>query len=143
MCCFSQKVTSVTQTKIFARLLSKKDQSLVYEMSLDTPEDVAMILPLPVIVGSDENAVKFIDLSGYPDFFKDLQKGFPREPTRSKSKLALVEKAEQDTLKVQQIGSFEASFVPSVSDFSRLDDRFKLPDGTCLLYTSPSPRDRG
>lgn len=130
MCCFSQKVTSVTQTKIFARLLSKKDQSLVYEMSLDTPEDVAMILPLPVIVGSDENAVKFIDLSGYPDFFKDLQKGFPREPTRSKPKLALVEKAEPDTLKVQQIGSFEASFVPSVSDFSRLDDRFKLPDGT-------------
>jgi hypothetical protein len=28
---------------------------------------------------------------------------------------------------VVRVGSFEASFVPSIKDFSRLDDRFRLP----------------
>jgi hypothetical protein len=31
------------------------------------------------------------------------------------------------TLKVQRVGSFEASFVPTVGDFDRLDERFRLP----------------
>jgi hypothetical protein len=32
-------------------------------------------------------------------------------------------------LKVYEVGSFEASFVPTVNDFSRLDERFRLPAG--------------
>lgn len=32
-------------------------------------------------------------------------------------------------LRVHEVGSFEASFVPSLADFSRLDARFRLPDG--------------
>ena len=28
------------------------------------------------------------------------------------------------------MGAFEASFVPTVKDFARLDERFKLPEGT-------------
>jgi hypothetical protein len=32
-------------------------------------------------------------------------------------------------LEVVQVGNFEASFVPTVKDFSRLDVRFRLPDG--------------
>jgi hypothetical protein len=31
-------------------------------------------------------------------------------------------------LDVVSVGSFEASFVPTVTDFSRLDERFRLPD---------------
>jgi len=31
-------------------------------------------------------------------------------------------------LKVEQVGSFEASFVPTLADFQRLDPRFRLPD---------------
>lgn len=129
MCCFSQNVKSVTQTKIFARLLTKERQALAYEMRLDTPEEVAMILPIPVTPGSGEEAVEFIDLSGYPDFFEDLAQGFPRPvqlgiPSRSGSAKY------QADLKVQNVGSFEASFVPTIADFSRLDDRFKLPAGT-------------
>jgi hypothetical protein len=129
MCCFSRPVNSVTQTKIFARLLTRQDQSIAYHMRLDTPEDVAMILPLPVRVGSKEDSVKFIDLSGYENFFRDLKKGFPDPPTKSRSKYdsAL---PQAGALRVQTVGSFEASFVPTVDDFSRLDQRFKLPDGT-------------
>jgi hypothetical protein len=33
-------------------------------------------------------------------------------------------------LEVVQVGSFEASFVPTVNDFSRLDERFRLPANT-------------
>ena len=36
----------------------------------------------------------------------------------------------EDTLPVENVGSFEASFVPSLKDFSRLDPRFRLPAGT-------------
>lgn len=89
-----------------------------------------MILPIPVVKGSGEKSVKFIDLSKYEDFFKDLNKGFPRD---TKWKYEPTDSARPRTgsiLEVQNVGSFEASFVPTVKDFSRLDERFKLPDGT-------------
>ena len=35
-----------------------------------------------------------------------------------------------DTLEVHNVGDYEASFVPTIADFSRLDARFKLPDKT-------------
>jgi hypothetical protein len=28
---------------------------------------------------------------------------------------------------VREVGSFEASYVPKIADFSRLDERFRLP----------------
>jgi hypothetical protein len=34
------------------------------------------------------------------------------------------------TLEVVTVGNFEASFVPTVNDFVRLDERFRLPTGT-------------
>src|SRR5437899_1303322 len=33
-------------------------------------------------------------------------------------------------LKVRTVGNFSASFVPTVKDFGRLDERFRLPEGT-------------
>ena len=129
MCCFSKPVKSVSETKIFARLVTRKDQALAYQMRLDAPEDVAMILPLPVIKGSDEKSVEFVDLSGYADFFNDLRSGFPIAFSAYRTLNAPTREA-TDTLKVQTVGSFEASFVPTLADFSRLDERFKLPDGT-------------
>ncbi len=130
MCCFSRPINSVTQTKIFARLITRQNQSIAYQMRLDTPEDVAMILPLPIVEGSKEDSVKFIDLSGYEDFFKDLKKGFPEPPPPARSNSYDSVKQIAGALKVQTVGSFEASFVPTIADFSRLDKRFKLPDGT-------------
>ncbi|MFM7182816.1 MAG: hypothetical protein ACKO2G_15315, partial [Verrucomicrobiales bacterium] len=44
---------------------------------------------------------------------------------RSKSAVPLA----ANTLPVEQIGAFEASYVPGIGDFGRLDDRFKLPEG--------------
>ena len=37
--------------------------------------------------------------------------------------------AKSDPLPVVEVGSFEASFVPAIKDFDRLDARFRLPGG--------------
>ncbi|HVJ47402.1 MAG TPA: hypothetical protein VM511_13510 [Luteolibacter sp.] len=93
-------------------------------MSLSAPEDLAMILPIPVKTPADETAVKFIDLSGYPRFFSDLRTGFAA-PTPFGGELPATR---TPALKVQRVGSYEASFVPAVKDFARLDPRFRLDD---------------
>lgn len=78
MCCFSGNVTFVRGTRIFTRITEVGRQAIVYQMEFGVKQDVAMILPLPVTKGSDEKAVKFIDLSGYNGLFNDLRSGFPR-----------------------------------------------------------------
>lgn len=89
-----------------------------------------MVLPIPVRAGVPENDVQFVNLKEYADFFKDLQKGFP-VPVASKSRSkSAVTTAPAAALEVYDVGDFEASFVPTVKDFARLDKRFQLPEGT-------------
>lgn len=132
MCCFSGHVERVADTSIFARSVDKGRQILVYAMTIETRSDVAMILPLPVPAGSPEDAVRFINLKEYPDFFVDLKAGFPEPVSRGVAPSAATPalKAEAPKLEVVQVGEFEASFVPAVKDFGRLDARFRLPDQT-------------
>ena len=90
-----------------------------------------MVLPLPVKPGTGEQAIKFIDLKEYSEFFDDLKAGFPAPATkRSFQKGESLTDLPASTLEVVQVGNFEASFVPTVKDFSRLDERFRLPPGT-------------
>src|SRR5437016_3436495 len=77
MCCFSQPVTSVNSTNIFAREGDDGRQFLVYSMFLNAKSDLAMILPLPVKTPAAERDVQFVDLKAYPNFFGDLETGFP------------------------------------------------------------------
>jgi hypothetical protein len=131
MCCFSRPVISVSATNIFARAGEAGRQFLVYSMTLNAKDDLAMVLALPVKIGSDEKDVSFIDLSGYADFFADLQRGFPAPKTKSLgTRGADVTLLSAHPLTVVNVGSFEASFVPTVKDFSRLDERFRLPADT-------------
>jgi len=132
MCCFSGKVNYVKSTKIFARATDKGDeQFVVYSMELGSKSDVAMILPIPVKPATGDKAVKFISLEGYSRFFRDVEKGFPAPPRpRSKSKSKVGARETDAKLAVVSVGSFEASFVPTVNDFDRLDARFRLPADT-------------
>ena len=124
MCCFSQPVISVSATNIFARAGVGGRQFLVYSMSIKARNDLAMILPLPVKTPAGEKDVEFIDLKGYPSFFGDLLMGFPPPPTKRSWGLATRgDMSESAKLEVVQVGDFEASFVPTVKDFSRLDER--------------------
>jgi hypothetical protein len=90
-----------------------------------------MVLPLPVKHGTGEKDVTFINLKNYPDFFGDLERGFPRPPSRSAHSNGITAAAAgaRAPLEVVQVGDFEASFVPTVKDFSRLDERFRLSQG--------------
>jgi hypothetical protein len=76
MSSFSGKIARVANTRIFARATPEGKQLLVYQMDYDADTDVALILPLPTTPDAAD-AVRFIDLSGYPEFFADVEKGFP------------------------------------------------------------------
>jgi len=131
MCCFSQSVDYVAGTNIFARPAKSTGQYLVYSMTLKAGSDLAMILPIPTPKASKEDAVEFLNLEKYADFFDDLRKGFPVPKTLGRAKGDVPPPlAAPPKLKVIEVGSFVASFVPAVKDFARLDDQFKLPEGT-------------
>ncbi len=129
MCCFSGPVRSVSATNIFARMSEAGRQFVVYSMTVNMAKPLAMVLPLPVKKGSDEKAVRFIDLENHQNFFSDLDAGFPKPMPNDSGPVPLLESAGLRTqkLEVVQVGNFEASFVPTVKDFNRLDSRFKLP----------------
>ncbi|MBX9625247.1 MAG: hypothetical protein K2X82_15680 [Gemmataceae bacterium] len=130
MCCFSGKVDRVADTNIFARAAKDGRQFLVYSMRFRAGDDVAMILPIPTPPDSPEDAVRFINLEKYPAFFDDLRSGFPEPPAARAGGVGAPKALKDDApLKVVEVGSFEASFVPAVKDFARLDARFRLPDG--------------
>jgi hypothetical protein len=124
MCCFTGAVEQVSGTRIFARPGDKGRQLLAYEMTYQSSADVAMVLPLPVPHDSPDNAVRFIDLSGYPDFFDVLHQMMPVKRSKGLKMLSFG----ADELPVVTVGSFEASFVPSQKAFSRLDERFRISE---------------
>jgi hypothetical protein len=126
MCCFTRPVKQVADTNIFARASADGRQYLVYSMAFAADEDLAMVLPLPVAKRSGEDAVRFINLEGYPEFFADLRAGFPEVASLGRGRAA---GGARPTLKVVDVGSFEASYVPTVADFDRLDERFRMPAG--------------
>jgi hypothetical protein len=123
MCIFSGQVSAVANTKIFARSASDGRQYLVYSMQYQADADLAMILPLPTPISSAEDVIRFIDLSGYPQFFTDMASGFIEFQSRG----PVPQPASIPKLVIHDVGSFQASFVPHLQDFSRLDARFRLP----------------
>ncbi len=130
MCCFSQPVIAVNNTRIFARLTSRQTQFLVYEMHYESLTDNAMILPVPVRQPANDQSLRFIDMQDYTSFFDDLDKGFPAiPPTFNIGCSARVEfSMVAGEIPVIEVGNYIASFVPRLSDFSRLNPRFTLPE---------------
>lgn len=127
MCCFSGPVSRVSDTCIFARL-DADHQLLAYQMKVAAPGAVAMVLPIPTPPSTSPDAVRFIDLSAEPWLFDELRFAF--EVSGDGASLGTpAAAAEGSALEVHRVGAFEASFVPSPSDFARLDARFRLPEG--------------
>lgn len=118
----------VAKTRIYARRMDDR-QLVVYAMNVTTPSEVAMVLPIPVVPRAAEDAVRFIDRSHDPRFFETLSGLFPIDvqslPPRQSNSFA--PQPLRRTLVVQAVGAFEASFVPTLGDFDRLDARFRLP----------------
>jgi len=129
MCIFSGHVTDVSSTAIFARPTDDDRQLVVYRMNVSAGEDVVMVLPLPVVPGSGEGAVRFIDLSAWPKLFEEIDQAFPPPSTAYGSGQFLLGGGSRSRLAVHEVGGFEASYVPTRDDFQRLDPRFRLADG--------------
>jgi hypothetical protein len=98
-------------------------------MALQTAADVAMVLPLPVARVA-EDALSFVDLSGCPKLFDQLDDLFPSREAFSFDDAVRSAGAPQPKSKlvVHEVGSFEASYVPSLADMDRLDERFRIPE---------------
>jgi hypothetical protein len=128
MCCFSQPVISVNNTQIFARLSGKGTQFLAYRMNYESREQNAMILPLPVKQPATVETLNFIDLREYDTFFDELADGFPFHSPPSIGCSAPFDPASRHDLEVFEVGNYIASFVPTISDFDRLDSKFTLPN---------------
>lgn len=128
MCCFTRPVREVSATNIFARADKENAQFLVYEMRVAATEPVAMVLPLPVDQSKGENGVRFIDLQGYPNLFESLYFTFSPPPKNAEYFMGMGGGGR--SLAVQKVGAYDASFVPTIADFLRLDERFRLPDET-------------
>ena len=127
MCMFSGRVAHVAATKIFARAL-RGVQWLAYAMAVEATSDVAMVLPLPVARVADD-ALAFVDLSRCPKLFDQLDALWPQPQAFELSRsLGPAHGAMPQKLVVHDVGSFEASYVPSLSDMGRLDERFRVPE---------------
>lgn len=129
MCCFSRPVQRVARTRIFARPTYAGRQVVVYAMELTAAEPLAMILPVPVKAGGEPREFKFINLEAYPEFFADLSRGFPVPPAPAALAPATSSSSREAKLEVISVGAFEASFVPVLADFDRLDARFRIDAG--------------
>lgn len=140
MCCFSGPVEYVSNTRIFARR-DNGHQVLAYAMSLGTKVENAMILPIPVAVGAGEEAVRFTNLERYPQFFDNMDSLFHQPLSEEFGAVLGAVSAAASVLEVHSVGSFEASYVPSIPDFERLDLRFRLPQG--VWHKLPKYRDYG
>jgi hypothetical protein len=130
MCCFSQPVDSVSGTNIFARASKDGKQFLAYSMFLKAKSELAMILPIPTPKASKDGAVRFISLEKYPEFFDKLAVPFITRHGLGGGDKSDDKKDDAPKIKVEKVGAFDASFVPSAKDFARVDERFRIPQAT-------------
>jgi hypothetical protein len=99
-------------------------------MAVAAADDLSMILPLPLPPNAPDDAIRFVNLESYPHFFDDLDKGFPQPPPAEPASLLDQPVSVTRSLPVHEVGQFEASFVPTLADFGRLDPLFRLPETT-------------
>lgn len=127
MCMFSGTIRDVEKTSILVRELGTGRRLCIYSMVVDTLQPVAMILPVPMPQKLAETFA-FVDLSSCPKFFDHLAECFP-QPARPRgdSHSMMKSMSSRDILKVHSVGDFVGSYVPTVNDFERLDERFRLP----------------
>lgn len=126
MCLFSSQMEYVADTRIFARA-DGDYQFLAYQMTVRNAQDAAMILPLPVPSGCREDAVQFVSLQDSYEFFRDLALLFVDIHAHQGKDWMIFSLPGLPSLAVHAVGEYEASFVPTLADFARLDPRFRLP----------------
>lgn len=132
MCIISGSVKSVNNTQLFvARSKNGKRQFTVYANTVHTPlRNNMMVLAVP-----NPTTVKFHDLSSYTDLFKDLENSFPKARSAMLSySLEAGSTKYEKRIKVEQVGSYNASIVPSVADLKNLDPEYFYVDSKLIDF---------
>jgi hypothetical protein len=97
---------------------------------------IEMVLPVRTHGAND---VEFVDLKGYPDFFRDCEHAM-YVGSRSMSKSVASVEAPAGYLEVHQVGNYKASFAPSWVDLDRADPRvFQLSPRLKAVVTPHYP----
>lgn len=119
----------VSATRIYARH-ERTRQSVVYDLRLRSRTEAVMVLPVPVRVGASETALRFVDASADPKMLDRLDLIFEEwdRPAPPRGGLGLYRVPERPKLAVHRVGAFDASFVPTLRDFDRLDARLRFDD---------------
>jgi hypothetical protein len=122
MSAFSGSLQQVANTRIFARAQDGKEY-LAYQFDYAADGPIALILPLPTPPDTTAEAVRFIDLSGYPEFFADMEKGFPyaRDVSGANPRRRMYGEKTND---------YQGTFYPTLESLSSLEEDFRIPDET-------------
>ncbi len=106
MCILLHGVEDIGDTKIFVAPNAKQTKQITVFKNFikNGAPNNAIILPCPY-----PETIEFISLENFKKFFTTCEKLFLMAP---------------ETLFVQQLGSYIATVVPSISDFSKLDEKF-------------------
>jgi len=111
-------------------------QGLAYAMQVRLREPAAMVIPLPVARDA-QFALTFIDLKREAQLFEDIEHLF-EFPMHNELGLDAMHAS---PLFVHRVGSFIASYVPTMHDFARVDSRFRIPSS--VLEALPHYRQYG
>jgi len=114
---FAGDVESVSDTKIYVGRDGDR-QLTVYQMEVQLTGGAtnAMVLPVP----AKADTIELVDLSGAREFFKKLDKVFPRRRSRSLG-MGGAAAAGFDSLEVHQVGDYDVSIAPTAADLERVN----------------------
>jgi len=122
MCIFDDIVEEVSNTRIFVALTKDGRQITVYQNTVISKQDNAMILPVPM---QTNISIQLLDLSTDKDFFANLNALYPIETFDKSSDYWGTNDDESsdpdDLYEVHQVGSYRVSIVWNINGFSRLD----------------------
>jgi hypothetical protein len=129
----------VARYLVIAGTLDKNSAQDDYDLANELSLELAMVLPVPVAQGPDPS-LEFIDLSDYEGFFTDLDRCFPPPPLTRSSVTVAQELSDPEWLPVVRVGSFEASFVPSLKDLDPISRRCTCTTVGCTIKRSSITR---
>lgn len=122
MCIILTHVESVSNTQIYvSSSKSRKRQLTIYTNKVDTHVKNAMILPVP-----NPLSVELLNFKNYKKIFDDCRECFHHDDgsrnDRHMYRAALSASFDsRPPLPVYTVGSYQASIVPSINDFDRVD----------------------
>jgi hypothetical protein len=125
---FSTPVRVASTFNFFARA-NADHQFLACNFRYEADAPFTLILPLPTPPDAPASAVRFINLSGYDEFFSDLRRGFP-DLTRDTGKQSFTDRLREKVrdwldLDTTQI---EFAFFPNRAVLADMRDHWPLSD---------------